>query len=198
MKIIILTSLLLFVSTTSIAGTITLTVHDYPAGDGPPNLASNGIPLAPGTLFDEADVTLLDGTTEITLATQVLARWHGDNSIRSLLVQFNSTFGGPSKSYSLEVGVARVLSTSIAPVTWDFPKKIIALAPGQLCSSQVVGEQEPLGTTTFTEWETKQIVEYDEIDFSSASLGIARTRTNTTTASTRRINYMPAAVTRRT
>ena len=154
----------------ALADTVTLTVHDYPAGDGPTNLASNGIPLEPGALFNDANLRLMDGTTEVPIAVNTLARWHGDNSIRSILVQFDASFAGLTKTYSLEIGQPRTVSTSLTTPTWDFPKKLITLPADYLCPSKIVWEQEPLGTTDFTDWEQKQLDDYHEIDYEGATL----------------------------
>ena len=86
-----LSSILLFLSADALAETITLTVHDYPPGDGPPGLANNGIPLKPGALFNVSELKLRDVDTEIPIAVEALAR-HGDNSIRAVLLQFRADF----------------------------------------------------------------------------------------------------------
>ena len=150
---------------------VTLTVHDHPSGDGPVDRVSNGVPFAPGALFDDINLTLKDGTTEVPIATRVLARWHGDNSIRSALVQFNSTFVGTTKTYSLEINLTRTMTDTLTPVTWDFPKKILTLPPDYLCTSLVVREQEPYGTTAFSAWEQKQVDNFVRIDYDAATLG---------------------------
>jgi len=150
---------------------VTLTVHDHAAGDGPTNLASNGIPFEPGALTNEANFKLMDGASEVPVAVLVLARWHGDNSIRSALLQFNASFGGASKTYSLEIGATRNTSDiSFTPVTWDYPKKIITMPAHYLCSSKLVWEQEPLGTSDYPDWEDKQLDFYSSIEFEGATL----------------------------
>ena len=40
----------------ALAETITITVHDYPAGDGPSDFVSAGIPFKPGALFDDTTI----------------------------------------------------------------------------------------------------------------------------------------------
>lgn len=149
--------------------TVTLTVHNHAAGDGPINLASGGIPLHQGALLNEEFVTLKDGAVTMPIAVEVLARWHPDNSIRSLLVQFIADFPGEMKSYLLNIGEMRVNTDSLIRVTWDFPKKIITLPPEYLCSSHVVWEQEPWGTTDHPSWEQKQINNYGRIDYENVA-----------------------------
>jgi len=169
MKSLISTLFVLLLCGSAVAETVTLTAHDFPAGDGPADLASNGIPFEPGALFDASNLKLLDDITEVAIATQVLARWHGDNSIRSVLLQFDAPFVGASKTYSLQIGEARTLNATLTAVTWDLPTRVITLDPDYLCGSQIVGPQKPLGSTTFTDWETKQIANYDKIDFGGAT-----------------------------
>jgi hypothetical protein len=159
-------SLLLLIAGGAAAETVTLTVHDYSTGDGPSNLASNGVPFGPGVLFDEANLKLTDGAVEVPVAVRVLARWHGDNSIRALLLQFDADFGGATKNYTLHVGEPR--SASDIPVTdviWDFPKKIFTLPATYLCNSKVMWEQPPLGSSGFAAWEQKQLSSYGSIQY---------------------------------
>ena len=153
------------------AETVVLTVHDYPTGDGPPGLASNGIPFAPGALYDTSDLKLSDGSTEIPVAARELARWHGDNSIRAILLQFDASFAGPSKTYSLAIGEPATLTDTLATVTWDFPTRIIALPAGYLCSSQILGSQKPFEGGQFAAWEQKCVNRYHEIEYEGATLG---------------------------
>ncbi|MFH1754426.1 MAG: hypothetical protein ABIA59_01875, partial [Candidatus Latescibacterota bacterium] len=60
---------------TVICGTVTITVHDYAAGDGPTDLASGGIPLRQGALLNPGFITLQDGAAYVPIAVKVLARW---------------------------------------------------------------------------------------------------------------------------
>jgi hypothetical protein len=162
--------LLLFFSGNALSETVSLVVHNYEAGDGPANLASGGIPLRQGALLNEGYVTLKDGAAAIPIAVKVLSRWHPDNSIRSLLVQFIADFPGETKTYLLNFGETRLSTDSIVPVTWDFPKKIITLPPDYLCSSHVVWEQEAWGTTDYPTWEQKQVDGYSKINYENATL----------------------------
>jgi hypothetical protein len=170
LAISILFSLLMLQAGAAIAQTVTITVYNHAAGDGPADLASGGIPLHQGALLNEGFITLQDGGAAIPIAVKVLARWHPDNSIRSLLIQFNADFPGETKTYALNIGDMRLTSDSLTPVTWDFPKKIITLPADYLCSSQVVWEQEPLGTTNHPGWEQKQTGYYSKIDYESVTL----------------------------
>jgi len=139
---------------------IPLEVHDYP-GDGPPGLASNAVPFAPGALFDAARVRLMQSTTEIPMAARVLARWPQDNSIRSLLLQF----AAPAAAYTLEVGAARsTADRPLAAVTWDLPARIFTLPADYLSKSLIFWEQKPLGQSGFPEWDSKQLNYYYRIE----------------------------------
>jgi hypothetical protein len=129
----------------ALADTVTVTVYDYPTGDGPSNLASVGIPFKPGALFDEANLKLMDGPVEVPIAVDVLARWHGDESIRAVL-------------------------KPLTPAIWDFPSKIATLPPDYLCASKILWEQTPLGTSSFPYWEYRQEDEYHNIDYDISEL----------------------------
>ena len=162
---------LLLLGTGAFAETVTLTVHDYPSGDGPPGLASSGIPLKPGALFSEAQLKLSDDNGEIPIAVRTLARWHADNSIRAVLVQFHTSFTGPTGTYSLAIGEPATLADTVTDVTWDFPRQIITLTSDYLCDSRVVGDQAPFGSSQFAAWEQKQVDHYHEIEYEGATLG---------------------------
>lgn len=139
--------------------------QDYTTGDGPTNLVSNGIPFKPGALQNVRNFRVLDGTSEVPIAAKVLALWPQDNSIRSVLIQFNAAFSGASKDYTLEIGPPRSLADSaLTPVTWDLPKRIFTLPAGYLSDSLVVWEQKPLGQSGFPAWEQKQLTNYGVIE----------------------------------
>ena len=160
-RITVFLSILLMAAGGAVAGTVTLTVHDYPAGDGPTGLASNGVPFQPGALSNASNLKLMDGSVEVPVAVRVLARWHGDNSIRAVLLQFNAGSGTGTKDYTLHVGESRTSSDiPLTTVTWDFPEKIFTMRPQYMCDSKVVWEQRPLGSTGFPDWEQKQISSY--------------------------------------
>ena len=152
------------------AETISVVVHDYPEGDGPADFASVGIPFEPGALFDENNLRLRDGTVEVPAAVEVLALWHGDNSIRAALLQFAASFGGATKTYHLDIGVPRTMTDPVTTVSWDFPKKIGTLPPGYVCASKILWEQTPLGTSGFPYWEDRQVDEYHNIDYDISDL----------------------------
>ena len=167
----VLVSTIVLSATPSSAETVNLTVHNYPAGDGPSSLASNGVPFRPGVLSDEGNLRLMDGAAEVPIAVQVLARWHGDNSIRVVLLQFEATFGGDTKTYTLEIGASRSTpDRALTTVVWNFPEKIITVPENYLCASMVTWEQQPLGTTDFPDWEQKQLDRYGSIEYDGASL----------------------------
>ncbi len=145
-------------------GSVVLTVHAYPDGNGPENLVSNAAPFKPGVLTDSAALRLLDGTSEVAVAARVLARWPRDNSIRSILLQFEAPFEGESKAFTLEIGVRRTLERPFTEVNWDLPKRIFTLSPDYLCDSLIFWEQKPLGHTGFPEWDKKQVATYSKIE----------------------------------
>src|SRR5687767_12724960 len=99
--------LLLFLAGSAAAAPVAVTVHDYPAGDGPADLVSNGVPFRPGELTSLANLRLLDGAAEVPIAVKSMATWPGDGSIRVALVQFAAPFAGATKGFTLEVGTAR-------------------------------------------------------------------------------------------
>lgn len=147
------------------SGTVAMTVHAYAAGNGPASLVSNALPLKPGTLTDPRNVRVLDGTTEVPVAAQVLTRWPQDNSIRSLLLQFDAPFTTATKAYTLEIGSPRTtVDAAILPVTWDLPRRIFTLPASYLSESLAMWEQRPHGQTGFPNWETKQIQNYGLIE----------------------------------
>ena len=61
---------------------IWLSVNDYPEGDGPENIACNGIPFRQGILLDERNVRLMNGEMEVPIAVKILAYWY--NLMRNL------------------------------------------------------------------------------------------------------------------
>jgi hypothetical protein len=154
----------LFTSVVS-AAQYSITVHDYPTGDGPANVVSNGIPFKPGELTNAQNVRVLDGATQLSIATRVLARWHTDNSIRSLLIQFDAPFTGTTKTFTLDVGTARTApDRALLNVTWRYPRKIATLPAAYLCSSLVCWEQKPLGQSGFPAWDQKQRDNFNRIN----------------------------------
>ncbi len=146
------------------AQTVNMTVYPY-AGDGPANLVSNAVPFKPGVLFDAINVRVLDGAAEVPLAAKVLARWPQDNSIRSVLLQFNASFSTASKNYTLQIGTPRQSADRpFTAVTWDLPARIFTLPASYLSESLVFWEQKPLGQTGFPAWDAKQIANYSLIE----------------------------------
>ena len=105
--------------------TATVQVCSSAGANGPANLVSNALPLRPGALTSAADVRVLDGSTEVPLATQVLATWPADGSIRSLLLQFDAP---TAKAYTIQVGAPRTApARAVVPVTWDVPTRVFTL-----------------------------------------------------------------------
>lgn len=139
---------------------LVLDVREYP-GDGPAGLVSNAVPFKPGVLFDERFVRVMDAEVEIPIATRVLARWPRDNSIRSLLIQFEAS----ARPYTLDIGMGRQTpDRAFTPVTWDLPARIFVLPAEYLSASLVFWEQKPLGQSGFPLWETKQLYYYPRIE----------------------------------
>ena len=141
-----------------------ITVHTVD-GNGPADLVSNALPLKPGVLFDPADIRVLDGREEMPLATQVLAYWDHDRSIRSVLIQFEAKFRGKDKSYRLQLGLPRSTpDRTVTPVTWNLPAKVFTLSAEYLSESLFAWEQKPLGKTGFQDWDRKQERGYATIE----------------------------------
>jgi hypothetical protein len=145
--------------------TVAITVHGYGGGDGPADLVSNALPLKPGLLRDAKNVRVFDGDAELRVAARVLATWPRDNSIRSVLLQFEAPFSEVSKTYTVRIGAAReTVDLPFTPVTWDFPKRIFTLPADYLCDSLFMWEQAPLGKTAFPDWDNKQLSNYWRIE----------------------------------
>ena len=136
--------------------TTQMTVHNYASGTGPTDLVSNGIPFKSGVLTNLSNLRILDGSTEVPIATKVLARWP-NNSIRVALVQFLAPFSGSTKSYTVSVGSSRTTTDrSLVTVNFKYPKKIAVMSADYLSKSLIMWEQTPLGESGFASWETKQ------------------------------------------
>ena len=149
---------------------VALTVHSYAGGDGPPGLVSNAVPFQPGAVADPARLRLMDGADEVPIGARVLARWPQDQSVRSLLLQFQTSFTEGSKTYTLEIGTPRrAADRKLIPVTWALPSRIFTLPPGYLGSSLIFWEQVPLGQTGFPAWDRKQLAYYDLISFAGSA-----------------------------
>ena len=134
-------------------------------GDGPPNLVSNGLPMKPGALRDLANIRILDGQTEVPLATQALAYWPHDHSIRSVLIQFEAGFRGKTKTYTLQLGRSRTTSDRpLVPVTWALPTRLFSLSADYLSESLITWEQKPLGKTGFPAWDKKQLENFSSVN----------------------------------
>jgi len=90
-------------------------------------LCSTGIPLPPGLFFvgDEAKVKVVIGGTEQAVYVEALTGRHSDNSVRSILVQFNIScdYGSPlTGTVEIGTGVSRGTSDiSKTNVTWNIP-----------------------------------------------------------------------------
>jgi len=141
-----------------------ITVHAF-AGDGPANLVSNAVPFPPGGLFEPGSIRILDGPTEVPLATKVLAYWPQDHSIRSVLIQFEAPFDADTKNYTLSLSALRSTGDrTLFPVTWELPTRIFTMSAEYLSDSLFAWEQVPLGQTGFPDWDSKQVNRYSSID----------------------------------
>lgn len=159
-----------------------MTVHNYASGTGPTDLVSNGIPFKSGDLTDVRNLRVLDGTTEIPVATKILARWP-NNSIRVVLLQFSAPFSTTTKGYTLSIGTARTTTDlALTNVTFKYPRKIAVLTADYLSKSLVVWEQKPLATNGLTAWNNKQINNFSRIN----------TEPNPATACSREDHYYDA------
>ncbi len=123
---------------------------------GGPALVSNGVPFAPGQLASERDVVVLRDGQELPIATQVLARWPKDHSIRSLLVQFHLPGLDSDAPVTLVWGRTRqATDASPTPIAWDAPEGFLALPAYWLCDSQVIGAQVPMYAHGFPGYDTQ-------------------------------------------
>jgi hypothetical protein len=118
-------------------------------------LVSNGIPFAPGQLFNENNFSVLDfDGNEMPIAIKVLARWPHDNSIRSILVQFPMQIPHKYKQVILRWGEPRTTKDiGLIEVNWVLPEAIVLLPAKWLCLSKVIGEQVPIGAEPFQKYD---------------------------------------------
>ena len=127
---------------------------------GAPALVSNGIPFAPGQLASERNLVVAQDDQELPLATQVLARWPKDQSIRSLLVQFRLPALRSDGQVTLAWGRPRhAADAALTPVTWEAPEGFLTLPGFWLCESQVIGAQVPMYAHPFPDYD-EQIRQY--------------------------------------
>lgn len=128
------------------SGEIRVALAKLKQSDGNRVLISSGVPFAPGQLGSERDFTLFDGAgKELPFAAKVLARWPGDGSVRSVLVQFEYTIEQLFEYVTLRWGTARSLKDKeiIEPV-WRFPEGIIVMPADWMTRSRVIGWQVPM------------------------------------------------------
>ena len=119
-----------------------------------PALVSTGVPFAPGQLRSERDLRFLRAGQELALATQVLARWPQDGSIRSVLVQFRLPLAQHADDVMMSWGQPRATQDlELTPVTWTQPQAWLLLPAYWLCESQVIGAQVPLYGHPFAQYD---------------------------------------------
>ncbi len=143
--------------------TITGNVQAYSGAgaNGPAGLVSNAVPFGRGSVTNPANVRVLADGVEVPIATRVLATWPGDNSVRSLLLQFDAP---SARAYTIQAGTPRTTSDrALVPVTWDVPTRILTLPASYLSDSLIFWEQKPLGQTGFPDWDRKQLDAYYRI-----------------------------------
>ena len=146
--------------TLSVTGTVQ--VYSGAGANGPTNLVSNSVPFKPGVATSASAIRVTTGGVEVPIATQVLATWPADGSIRALLVQFSAAASG---TYTVEVGTGRTTQDrTFLPVTWDVPTRILTFPASYLSASLIVGEQKPLGQTGFPAWDQKQLNSFTRIE----------------------------------
>lgn len=125
-------------------------------GNQPEALVSNGIPFAPGQLTSEREVALFHGGEELPIATKILARWPGDQSIRSLLVQFRLPMTEGQQSVTMRWGQPGTTKPlALTEVSWEIPEALALLPARWLCASQVIGEQAPMYDHAFPEYDAR-------------------------------------------
>ncbi len=128
-------------------------------------LVSNGVPFAPGQLFDENSFSVLDiNRNEIPIAMKVLARWPYDNSIRSILVQFSMEIPHKYNQVYIRWGEPHIVKYGeLAEINWVLPEASIILPAKWLCLSRVIGEQVPFGEQPFTKYDRNIETYYPKI-----------------------------------
>jgi hypothetical protein len=128
-------------------------------------LVSGGIPFAPGQLFNEKNLSILDmNGNEIPIAAKVLARWPYDNSIRSVLVQFPTEIPHKYKQVILRWGEPRtVQDIGLTEVSWVSPEASVLLPGKWLCLSKVIGDQVPVGAEQFVKYDQNIKKAYPDI-----------------------------------
>jgi len=126
---------------------------------------STGIPFAPGQLTDERKFAVFDGRgEEVSIATDVLARWTYDNSIRSLLVQFPMHIEHRYEGVTLQWGRPRTTQDrERVEVNWIVPEGYIVLPAKWLCESGVIGEQVPMDQHPFPSFDERAEKYYPSI-----------------------------------
>lgn len=133
-------------------------VYSGAGADGPASLVSNAVPFKPGVVTSAANVRVLLGGTEVSVASRVLATWPSDGSVRALLLQFDAP---AAANYIIEVGAPRTtVDRTFVAVTWDLPTRILTLSSSHLSAPLIFGEQKPLGQTGFPLWDQKQLSAY--------------------------------------
>jgi hypothetical protein len=143
--------------------TVALNVQVYSGvgANGPAGLVSNAVPFRQGILTVSRNVRVMDGGTEVPVAVRVVATWPSDQSIRSMLLQFDAP---AAKTYTLAIGVPRTTTDRpFVPVTWDLPTRVFTLAATYLSDSLIFWEQTPLGQSGFPAWDQKQLASYGRI-----------------------------------
>ncbi|MCA9408115.1 MAG: hypothetical protein H6755_00975 [Candidatus Omnitrophica bacterium] len=121
---------------------------------------SSGIPFARGQLKAINDFVITDTNgQEIPIAAKVLARWPQDQSIRSVLVQFQYPIEAIYEYVLFRWGVARTTKDlDIVEPRWQYPEGVVVMPAEWLCSSEVTGEQVPLGIGYFYDKYDKKIL----------------------------------------
>lgn len=127
-------------------------------------LVSNGVPFPEGDLPADADLTLLDGATEVGVHTAPLAHWD-DGSVRSVLIQFERDASDFPAELVLSVGrTPNEPAPSAVPVTWTLPDAVAFPDAAWLASSGVAGRQVPEGQVAWAaDWEANARDEYDAL-----------------------------------
>ncbi|OVE73327.1 hypothetical protein BVX93_02020, partial [bacterium B13(2017)] len=118
-------------------------------------LISSGIPFPKGQLKDKNLISFYDNQNNpIPIGVKILARWPGDLSIRSILVQFPLYIKDKYEYIKMILGEKReTKDLEIIEPVWDYPEGFIQLSAKWLCESGVIGEQIPMGVNIFPKYD---------------------------------------------
>ncbi|VAX37418.1 hypothetical protein MNBD_UNCLBAC01-932 [hydrothermal vent metagenome] len=128
-------------------------------------LISTGIPFEQGKLLNSKNIVFFDGQkNEIPIAVKVLARWPQDQSIRSILVQFQYPIEKIYEYVTMLWGASRrTKDLKIMEPLWDYPEGYLILPAPWLCASGVIGEQVPMKPSINPPYDTNIVKKFPEM-----------------------------------